>query len=184
LNDYEKRMLQYALEDIRPAFDELVKYCIDPLRNSSPAIATRGFSALWELLSATLTIGFHGEFRESAKEFFRAAIEREAAETRAARMRAANGAKTGPRIASLDAAIKAEAEARQISITVELGFAKTVRDGVIDRLVRDEVIQPLDRATGSRRYANGWPSIATIKIGAARLMHKRTAMRSTRPRLE
>lgn len=66
----ERASLDRALKRLRPAFDEISKWFIDPIKESKPSRANYGYEKLSELLAAAFVIGQCGTVTEGAKSFF------------------------------------------------------------------------------------------------------------------
>lgn len=79
----EVEALRFSEERIRPAFIELVKCFIEPLRDAQPTLVEHGFDQIWKLLGAAFRIGTHATVTQGAKNFFMPQIERELGQRRA-----------------------------------------------------------------------------------------------------
>jgi hypothetical protein len=64
-----KRELERALDRLRPSFDELAKWFIDPMRETKPSRAMYGYEKLWEFMDAVFVVGSRGVVTESHKKF-------------------------------------------------------------------------------------------------------------------
>jgi hypothetical protein len=69
LTPENKRELERALYRLRPSFDELAKWFIDPLRETKPNRAMYGYEKLWEFMDAVFVGGSRGVVTESHKKF-------------------------------------------------------------------------------------------------------------------
>jgi hypothetical protein len=69
LTPEDKRHLEWALDKLRPSFDELAKWFIDPMRETSPSRAIYGYEKLWRLLGAVFVGGSRGVVTKSHKKF-------------------------------------------------------------------------------------------------------------------
>jgi hypothetical protein len=72
LTQENKRELERALDRLRPSFDELAKWFIDPLRETKFHRAMYGYEKLWELLIAAFVSGSRGVVTESHKKLHNA----------------------------------------------------------------------------------------------------------------
>jgi hypothetical protein len=79
LPEDEYATLKFASEELRPAFDELVKWFIEPLRETQPSRCEYGYQQIGTLLGAAFHIGTHGTVTEGAKNYFRPQISDEIA---------------------------------------------------------------------------------------------------------
>jgi hypothetical protein len=70
LTPEDKRHLEWALDKLRPSFDELAKWFIDPMRETSPSRAIYGYEKLWRLLGAVFVGGSRGTVTDSGKNYF------------------------------------------------------------------------------------------------------------------
>jgi hypothetical protein len=64
-----KKELERALKILRPSFDELAKWFIDPMRETKPDVANYGYEKLYGLLWATFVGGSRGTVTDSGKNF-------------------------------------------------------------------------------------------------------------------
>src|ERR1700730_344282 len=70
LTPENKRELEEALDRLRPSFDELAKWFIDPMRETSPSRAMYGYEKLWALLGAVFVGGSGGTVTDSGEIYF------------------------------------------------------------------------------------------------------------------
>ena len=117
-----KRELERALDRLRPSFDELAKWFIDPLRETKPSHAMYGYEKLWELLSAVFVGGSRGTVTDSGKNYFDNVKTQKMRDARA----------SAPEEVALRAAIEAERWPGQIEHTWK--EASAIRAAVNKRL--------------------------------------------------
>jgi hypothetical protein len=162
----DKAELERGLKTLRPAFDELAKCFLDPLRDSAQSRAMYGYVKLWELMTAAFQIGAYGIVTDSAKAFFAPEIQRHMIDAQAAKARAANSAQAAERKAKLVEAIMAAASeigVGKTTLSASMKFALRIRPRVQSQLGLS-----LDKA--------GYPSVSTIKNAISAI--KRTKVKA------
>jgi hypothetical protein len=80
LSKGDRNALELSSSVIRSLFDELGNTFFEPLRETQPALAERGYQMLWAALTAASIIGVHTESETERIEARRVAAEEEAAE--------------------------------------------------------------------------------------------------------
>jgi hypothetical protein len=65
----DKKELEWALARLRPSFDELAKWFIDPMRETRPSQAIYGYEKLWDLISSAFVGGSRGTVTVSGKNY-------------------------------------------------------------------------------------------------------------------
>ena len=74
----EIETLEFCISELRPYFDDLTKWLIDPLEKSRPYQREVAFEKLWGLTGSTLRIGVHATLTKGVENYFRPLIKREA----------------------------------------------------------------------------------------------------------
>lgn len=118
----DKLKLQWALARLRPSFDELAKWFIDPMRETRPSDAVYGYDKLWELMAAAFLAGGRGTVAVNGKKYWR--------HVQAQKMRDARRAT--PKEVALRTAIVAESRPGRIERTWK--EANAIRGAVNKRL--------------------------------------------------
>ena len=126
LTPENKRELEKALDRLRPSFDELAKWFIDPMRETSPSRAIYGYEKLWRLLGAVFVGGSRGTVTDSGEIYFINYVKTQ-------KMRDARA--SAPAEVALRAAIEAERRPGQIEHPWK--EASAIRDAVNKRLKSD-----------------------------------------------
>ena len=126
LTPENKRELEEALDRLRPSFDELAKWFIDPMRETSPSRAMYGYEKLWALLGAVFVGGSGGTVTDSGEIYFINYVKTQ-------KMRDARA--SAPEKVALRAAIEAERRPGQFMHTWK--EASAIRNAVNKRLKSD-----------------------------------------------
>ncbi|HEY4848003.1 MAG TPA: hypothetical protein VIH87_09485 [Methylocella sp.] len=126
LTPENKRELEKALDRLRPSFDDLAKWFIDPMRETSPSRAMYGYEKLWALLAAVFVGGSRGTITDSGEIYFINYVKTQ-------KMRDARA--SAPAEVALRAAIEAERRPGQIEHPWK--EASAIRDAVNKRLKSD-----------------------------------------------
>ena len=80
LSEGNRNALELSSNVIRSLFDEMANTFFEPLRETQPAVAERGYQMLWAALKAASIIGVHTESETKRFEAGRAAAEEAAGE--------------------------------------------------------------------------------------------------------
>jgi hypothetical protein len=123
----EREELEEAARDLRPAFNDIARTIIDPLRNESPSLLSFGFERIWILTRAAFLIGVHGAVTKSGEKFF--------AENQATGARQARSRKLAKEQTVLLEAVGAVAKERGLRLSSGDKFANLVLEQVAMRLV-------------------------------------------------
>lgn len=146
LPDDEYKALKYSTEAIRPAFDDLAKWFIEPLREKRPDMVEYGYEKLWVLIGAAFRVGTHGTVTEGAKNFYKPQIAAEMRNSQAELARQEKKRQEAPRQEALKTAIKALVDPAALVDSEK--FAESIREAAKARLP-------------SRK--DNWPSTRTIR---------------------
>jgi hypothetical protein len=74
LTTEDRKVLERAHKRLREQFEELVKWFVDPVRETNLPPPGYGYGRLWELMSAAFMIGSKGTVSDSGRAYFTPAI--------------------------------------------------------------------------------------------------------------
>jgi hypothetical protein len=136
LTDDDKEALEYAIQRLRPPFDQLAKWFIESRKESSPEHVGFGYEQIWELMAAAFLAGRSGTVTSSARAYFTPEIIHDFEERRAAAARQALAAKSAPQKHATLAAVRIAIKETAAKPSGGEAFARLIQTDVQKRLGR------------------------------------------------